>query len=302
MQKLQRDLEGLYGDEALALQAFNRPKGIRATSDLRGFTYEEVSADFTFHYSDSEIAEENAVIVMTEDNKEKSSINGESVISLEQIKHQFILEKRDGRWLIVGDLFLNGQQPEISDGKAVPPIKGEIDDSQVENMAPAGNPMMYNRSRAVSYARQWAYSHNWRYRRQPLDCTNFISQCLKAGNWFYVGWGHPGSRANLNQWWYTWFTQTYTWVNANDWSIFTLRRPRGVRIPFARNLKLGDIVQIDYTRNGVMNHSLIVTKKVGNEVYVSAHTQARLDKKLADIERSYSSATFHYVSIFDAFY
>ena len=63
----------------------------------------------------------------------------------------------------------------------------------------------------------------WFYRKYPgADCTNFISQCLSAGGWFDVGQGHPGSRANLNQWWYTWYTQTYTWINANDWSRFTL--------------------------------------------------------------------------------
>ncbi len=126
MQKLQSDLDGLYGDEALALQAFNLTKSERLTSVSRGFFCEEVSSEFTFHYSESEISEERAVVVMTEDNKEKSSINGESVTSYARTKHQFTLEKRDGRWLITSDIFLNSQQPEISDGEAVPPIRGAV--------------------------------------------------------------------------------------------------------------------------------------------------------------------------------
>ncbi|WP_275890910.1 amidase domain-containing protein [Romboutsia hominis] len=43
----------------------------------------------------------------------------------------------------------------------------------------------YDREKAVAYARKWALDHNPTYANYELyggDCTNYISQCLRAGN------------------------------------------------------------------------------------------------------------------------
>ena len=43
---------------------------------------------------------------------------------------------------------------------------------------------MYDRAKAVAYAHQWAYSRNPAYYDFSAiggDCTNFVSQCLRAG-------------------------------------------------------------------------------------------------------------------------
>ena len=43
---------------------------------------------------------------------------------------------------------------------------------------------MYNRQAAVQYANTWWNSNNPAYPVFDVDCTNYISQCLRAG-------GHP---------------------------------------------------------------------------------------------------------------
>ena len=51
---------------------------------------------------------------------------------------------------------------------------------------------VYNRKAAVEYARTWALDRNPKYKDYELwggDCTNFISQCIHAGN---IPFDHQG--------------------------------------------------------------------------------------------------------------
>ena len=67
------------------------------------------------------------------------------------------------------------------------------------------NAIAYNRTAAVAYAHQWAYSRNpayYDYEEIGGDCTNFASQCLYAGTgimnytptygWYYI---NPNQKA-----------------------------------------------------------------------------------------------------------
>lgn len=61
----------------------------------------------------------------------------------------------------------------------------------------------YDRDKAVSYARKWALSHNTMYKNYENyggDCTNYISQCIKAGNIPFDNFG-----TNVIQKWY-WYS------------------------------------------------------------------------------------------------
>ena len=59
--------------------------------------------------------------------------------------------------------------------------------------------MVYNREKAVAYAKKWAYKRNPKYYNFDSvggDCTSFVSQCLYAGSgvmnytknygWYYI--------------------------------------------------------------------------------------------------------------------
>ncbi len=138
----------------------------------------------------------------------------------------------------------------------------------------------YNRIKAIEYARKYALSPNpnfYHFGGIGGDCTNFISQCLFAG----------GGQMN--------FDKNYGWyyLNVNDrspsWTSVAylqrfLLRENGIG-PFARissieSLEEGDIIQLRQNPTH-FNHTVIITRKVGNEIYVCAHSNDALDKSLA---------------------
>lgn len=56
----------------------------------------------------------------------------------------------------------------------------------------------YDRTKAVAYAEQWAYSRNpayYSFNAIGGDCTNFISQCIYAGSGVM-------NYSNTNGWYY----------------------------------------------------------------------------------------------------
>ncbi len=59
----------------------------------------------------------------------------------------------------------------------------------------------YNGSSAANYAQEWAYSYNPQYPVPPNreDCTNFVSQCIRAGGISYMWDGNP---TTYLPWWY----------------------------------------------------------------------------------------------------
>jgi len=64
----------------------------------------------------------------------------------------------------------------------------------------------YNGSDAVSYAEAWVYSRNSYYLNCDIDaggggdCTNFVSQCVRAGGIEYMWYG---DRNSYLPWWFT---------------------------------------------------------------------------------------------------
>lgn len=74
----------------------------------------------------------------------------------------------------------------------------------------------YNYTAMADYARRYVFAYNTAYRRQKNDCTNFISQAMRAGGWSMVsGW----YRSN-GVWWYNWLNQSYTWAAAENYYWF----------------------------------------------------------------------------------
>lgn len=128
----------------------------------------------------------------------------------------------------------------------------------------------YERRQAVRYAEKWAYGRNPAYYDFSAlggDCTNFISQCLYAGSGVMnytpeVGWYYKSLNDRAPAW--TGVEFLYAFLTSN--------RERG---PFAaetgkENLQLGDVIQLgDGNR---FYHSLLVTGREGDEIFVSAHT------------------------------
>jgi hypothetical protein len=129
----------------------------------------------------------------------------------------------------------------------------------------------YDRKKAVSYARRWAFSRNPRYAdfaNMGGDCTNFASQCLYAGS------------GVMN------FTPTFGWYyrNINDrspsWTgveyLYNFLTTNKTRAVFAREADIhealpGDIIQLGTSE--LYYHNLVVVKADSpDNILISAHT------------------------------
>lgn len=133
----------------------------------------------------------------------------------------------------------------------------------------------YNRNTAASYAYNNALNDvpwsSW-YRANGGDCTNFVSNALQAGGWtetgkyfytsnyaWYIDWNYPPG-------------YSYTWGSANNFYRFLFYGNRAISVSGPSQLQIGDIVQMDKTRNGDWDHSMIVTGKDSRGLLVSYHS------------------------------
>lgn len=150
----------------------------------------------------------------------------------------------------------------------------------------------YNRQKAVEYARKWALSSNpnfYHFGGIGGDCTNFISQCLYAGsgvmnNDYIKGW-----------YYYSIAQRSPSWTSVG-YLFKYLTRINGVG-PMAEvvnraQVEAGDLVQLRQN-NSHFNHTLIITEILNGEIYVCAHSDDALDRKLSSY--SYKEIMFLHI-------
>ncbi|NGP43868.1 amidase domain-containing protein [Bacillaceae bacterium SIJ1] len=129
----------------------------------------------------------------------------------------------------------------------------------------------YDRREAVRYADMWWNSYNPAYRMFEVDCTNYISQCLRAG-------GAPmrGQPDRAQGWWYTHDNWSYSWAVAHSmrWYLSgSTSGLRGIEVESPLELHLGDVICYDFDGNGRWDHNTIVTNfDEYGEPLVNAHT------------------------------
>ena len=130
---------------------------------------------------------------------------------------------------------------------------------------------IYDREKAVAYAKRWALSRNQAYLDfQGLggDCTNFVSQCLYAGcgvmnytpvyGWYYIS----GNRRTAS---WTGVPYLYHFLTGNE--------KEG---PYAREIapdqaRPGDVVQLG-ARGQPFTHTALIVDVQSGEIFVAAHT------------------------------
>lgn len=158
----------------------------------------------------------------------------------------------------------------------------------------------YDPVAASKYAIKYAKSGNTSsYRTYGKDCTNFVSQCLAAG-----GWNETGSTINRTQsdvWFYSSLGEgftSYTWAGANNHYQFHKVSTRSTMGTSTGQLRLGDILQVDFHSDGIVDHSVIVsTEYASGADFVSYHSTNTLDKPLSqfisDCLNSYPLSKFY---------
>lgn len=128
----------------------------------------------------------------------------------------------------------------------------------------------YNRLKAVQYAERWWNDYNPAYKKFEVDCTNFISQCMRAG-------GAPmRGMPNRSKGWWMGKTWSYSWSVANSLRWYLTSSKVGLRANEVKNpgeLLLGDVICYDFEGDGRYNHNTMVTAKDAYGMpLVNAHT------------------------------
>ncbi|WP_404451603.1 amidase domain-containing protein [Virgibacillus necropolis] len=129
----------------------------------------------------------------------------------------------------------------------------------------------YDRLTAVKYANRWWNSYNPAYRKFDVDCTNYVSQCLRAGGAPMTGAPNRG-----NGWWYSASSWSFSWAVAHSlrWHLSgSTSGLKGKEMEAATDLIPGDVICYDFEGDGKWNHNTIVVAMDGNgEPLVNAHT------------------------------
>ncbi|XVV07568.1 amidase domain-containing protein [Actinosynnema sp. CA-248983] len=150
----------------------------------------------------------------------------------------------------------------------------------------------YNYQAMADYAVRYVYNYNPAYRTFADvggDCTNFISQALKAGGWAHVsGWYR-----DYRHWWYNSLNETWSWINVNSWASFARHSGRTSHLSNVWYLGLADILQMDFTANSSKDHSMIVTYRSSSMPYLTYHTTNTLNRSLQSLLDSYRGALYY---------
>lgn len=145
----------------------------------------------------------------------------------------------------------------------------------------------YDRDRALTYARRWAFDRN------PLyydfvgiggNCTNFVSQCLYAGcctmnytpdfGWYYLS---PGERAPA----WTGVRYFYDFLTGNrDVGPFGREADESELLP-------GDVIQLGRKEAGFY-HSVLVVGQRGREPLVAAQSDDAYERPLSTYAYDYA--------------
>ncbi len=129
----------------------------------------------------------------------------------------------------------------------------------------------YNRLEAVRYAERWWDDYNPQYQQFTDNCTNFISQCVRAGGAQMNG--HPERGKG---WWFSGDNWSYSWSVAHSfrWNLSGAKSGlRGEEQEKASDLLPGDVICYDFNGDDRWQHTtIVVAKDAYGEPLVNAQT------------------------------
>ncbi|PZG93274.1 hypothetical protein C1I97_28940 [Streptomyces sp. NTH33] len=122
------------------------------------------------------------------------------------------------------------------------------------------------------------------------DCTNFVSQALKAGGWKHV----PGYVYDHTKWFGNSEIQSHSFIGVNEFSWFALSSQRVTGLANVYQMDVGDVLQMDFNRDGSKDHTMIVSYRSPQGVpYLSYHSTNTYNRSVASIIASYPNAYYY---------
>ena len=156
-----------------------------------------------------------------------------------------------------------------------------------------GSGTTYNYAAMVAYAEKYWKNYNTAYRRyngNGGDCTNFLSQSLYAGGWKKV----TNSTEDYGTWNSGTSSDTDTWIGVNEWSWFTQTAKRTTPLANAYQMDLGDVLQMDFDKDGSKDHSMMTTYRSSSGVpYLTYHDTDTYRRSLSSLIASYPNSAYY---------
>ncbi|MBR6873993.1 MAG: amidase domain-containing protein [Ruminococcus sp.] len=131
----------------------------------------------------------------------------------------------------------------------------------------------------ITYAQEWAYSRNpayYNFDNLGGDCTNFVSQCLRAGGaamnytrdigWYYISLSNRAAAWTGVEYFYRFITRNLS------------VGPFGEDVPLDKTA-VGDVIQLG--AGDLYYHSLFVVGVHSGEPYVAAHSFDAFNRPLS---------------------
>ncbi|MBK9981600.1 MAG: amidase domain-containing protein [Saprospiraceae bacterium] len=275
------DFKAAWVDNEKADQLAKRIEYCRDRLATIQFGYTDYTADFEVKSVKSEGDYQRVVCLekfrLTTNDPDPEDLDKFIVTGGENLYEIVFLNTPDGRWLVKSDTCLDDDPYYVNEDVLKGSFSASVEDEEI--ISPRS--YTYNTTAAKNYAIQWYGPNNSNYNPAYAscnccggDCMNFVSQCLKAGNWTTNSTWNYGSTCN---------NSTAAWINSTNWKNYAINSGRIYSTNYADNaLYVGDILQIDWTSNGSIDHTTIVTSRtVTNgivKVYLTCHSNNYLNK------------------------
>ncbi|MGW1613797.1 amidase domain-containing protein [Streptomyces sp. NPDC002285] len=146
----------------------------------------------------------------------------------------------------------------------------------------------------ATYAKQYWSNYNPAYpnfngQGAGGDCTNFVSQSLKAGGWKHV----PGYVYDYTKWFGNADIQSHSFIGVNEWSWFAQNSKRTTSLANVYQMDVGDVLQLDFDKDGSKDHTMIVTSRSRGVPYLTYHSTNTYSRSVASIIASYPNALYY---------
>ncbi|MFE5895116.1 amidase domain-containing protein [Streptomyces sp. NPDC056468] len=146
----------------------------------------------------------------------------------------------------------------------------------------------------ATYAKQYWSNYNPAYpnfngQGAGGDCTNFVSQSLKAGGWKHV----PGYVYDYTKWFGNADIQSHSFIGVNEWSWFAQNSKRSTSLANVYQMDVGDVLQLDFDKDGSKDHTMIVTSRSRGVPYLTYHSTNTYSRSVASIIASYPNALYY---------
>lgn len=261
---------------------------------------------YWLEYQHVEVSEQTAEAHLLEHNRTRSFHDPSVESALGGLEHVFALRKdSDGRWLIERDDYETILTKALDQGEPIEIIKARIKEQhdldqqtsltyEAQELQHEAVPKTlwwsWSPERTVGYARHWALSANPEYAdfsEMGGDCTNFVSQAIRAG----------GNRSDTigiidrNKWYYNNINdRSPSWTGVNQFYLYLTRDLSGEEAfegPMAymvsrEDAEPGDIIQMKWSLFRY-DHTVIITKIKDGRIYYSGHSTPRLDYDLSRV-------------------